>query len=183
MSNDAADREKSIPLAVDLDRTLVRTDLFRTALFDVLRAPGQWGALGMPVTRAGLKTAVARIAPVDAAQLPYDQRVLAFVRTEAARGRPVFLVTGAPAAYADAVARHLGLFAGVFASSSTVNLTGSNKARRLIDEFGYKTFDYIGDSFRDVAIWRVARGGFVCSGSRLLQWRARRVNDLVEPLV
>lgn len=35
-----------------------------------------------------------------------------------------------------------------------VNLTGRNKMRFLVKKFGYKKFDYIGDSFSDIKIWK-----------------------------
>lgn len=34
------------------------------------------------------------------------------------------------------------------------NLTGRNKMRFLVKKFGYKKFDYIGDSFSDIKIWK-----------------------------
>lgn len=40
------------------------------------------------------------------------------------------------------------------------NLVGGNKKKFLVKKFGYKNFDYIGDSFSDICIWRSARKSY-----------------------
>lgn len=41
-----------------------------------------------------------------------------------------------------------------------LNLTGNNKKKFLIKKFGYKKFDYIGDSFSDICVWNAARKAY-----------------------
>ena len=41
----------------------------------------------------------------------------------------------------------------IFGSQET-NLTGKQKRKFLIAKFGYKKFNYIGDSFSDISVWR-----------------------------
>ena len=41
-----------------------------------------------------------------------------------------------------------------------LNLIGSNKKNFLVKKFGYKKFDYIGDSFSDICVWKAARKAY-----------------------
>ena len=47
---------------------------------------------------AAFKTAVAQAVPVDASKLPYEPRVIAHLREEAASGRRLILATASPLA-------------------------------------------------------------------------------------
>lgn len=48
----------------------------------------------------------------------------------------------------------------IFGTKKKVNLTGLNKMRFLVKKFGYKKFDYIGDSFSDIHIWKAAKHSY-----------------------
>jgi phosphoserine phosphatase len=81
------------------------------------------------------------------------------LRSEAAGGRPVYLVTAADAVYSRSVAARLGFFAGSMASDGALNLKAKRKARKLVETFGEAGFDYIGDARADIPVWRAARRG------------------------
>lgn len=148
------------PLVVDVDGTLLRTDLLVESglgalgrnVLTALRIPA-WLAGG----RARLKHELAARAPLDPAELPYDEAVLAHLRAQRASGRAIYLASAADRAPVAAIAEHLGLFDGVFASDGTHNLKGAAKARALVEAFGGEGFDYIGNDRADMAVWRVAR--------------------------
>lgn len=148
------------PLVVDLDGTLTPSDLliesaFRLAQADPLalwRLP-LWLAEG----KAVLKARLAERAPLDFALLPLDTTLLAFLHAERARGRRIFLASASDRRYVQALAEHVGLFDGVFASDGAINLAGAEKARILAETFGAKGFDYVGNATADLAVWAVAR--------------------------
>ncbi|CAM4009789.1 UbiA family prenyltransferase [Corallococcus sp. ZKHCc1 1396] len=152
------DDAPDVPLAVDLDGTLVRTDtlhenllvLFKHAPWLLLLAP-LWVLRG----KAFFKAEVARRARLDVTALPYNEEVLAFLREEHARGRRLILATAADRRIADAVAAHLGLFSDVLASEAGVNLSGTRKLARLREVLG--TFDYAGNDAVDLPLWRESR--------------------------
>ncbi len=87
-----------LPLCVDLDGTLVKSDtladslcvLARTHPWDLLRLPG-WLLGG----KARFKREVSARAPLDAAHLPYNEALIVYLREQAASGRPLYLSTGA----------------------------------------------------------------------------------------
>ncbi|MCB1739774.1 MAG: UbiA family prenyltransferase [Gammaproteobacteria bacterium] len=149
------------PLAVDLDGTLVRTDLLVESLLLLLKrqplhlfAALLWWLRG---GRANLKAQLAQRVMPDPLTLPYRRCVLEHLRQARATGRRVVLATGADAGLAARVAAHLGLFEAVLASDGQTNLTGSRKRSRLVDEFGEQGFDYLGDGDHDHAVRRSAR--------------------------
>ncbi|WP_164020265.1 UbiA family prenyltransferase [Pyxidicoccus trucidator] len=147
-----------VPLAVDLDGTLVRTDTLHENLLALFKhAP--WLLLLVPLWvlrgKAFFKAEVARRVALDAARLPYNEELLAFLHEERARGRRLVLATAADRRIADAVAAHLGLFSEVHASDGTVNLSGARKLAKLKESLG--TFDYAGNDGVDVPLWRESR--------------------------
>ena len=148
---------RALPLCVDLDGTLVRTDTLVEGGIALLGRL-DFGTLvrGAAKGRAGLKAAVARAAPVDPASLPYNETLLAYLRTERAGGRRIVLATAADETVARAVAGYLDMFDEVLASTAGRNLKGEAKAAALVARFGAGGFVYVGDSAADLAVWRQA---------------------------
>ncbi len=150
----------AIPLCVDLDGTLIRTDLLHEAIFAFLRGNlarifllAAWLLKGKAHLKAQL---AARVQP-DVTTLPYTQELLDLLQSEKAIGRTLILATASPKIWADAVAGHLGLFDDVVATTDTENMAGTNKAARLATLFGDQGFDYAGNSKHDLAVWSRAR--------------------------
>jgi 4-hydroxybenzoate polyprenyltransferase/phosphoserine phosphatase len=144
-----------LPLVVDLDGTLIRSDLLIEGFFsEIGGTPGAALALARVVPRgkAAIKHHLAA-APLDVARLPYDPAILDRIAEARAEGRPVYLASASNAVLVEKVARHLGLFDGWFASDAQVNLSGRAKADRLVAEFGAGGFDYIGNHADDLPVW------------------------------
>ena len=160
--------ELSFPLCVDLDGTLIRSDLLlESALALIRKNPLYLFLLPLWLMRgkAVLKAEIAARVELNAAVLPYNRELIEWLRAERATGRSVWLCTAANERLAQAVAGELGLFDGVIASNSQVNLAGDSKAARLVQHFGAAGFDYCGNERRDLAIWKCARGAIVVNGS------------------
>ncbi|MCC6717332.1 MAG: UbiA family prenyltransferase [Acetobacteraceae bacterium] len=146
-----------LPLCVDLDGTLVRTDTLVEGLLALaggLRFAALLGAFARG--RAALKADVAALAPPDPALLPYNGKLLEYIAAQRAAGRHIVLATAANSAVAEAVAGHLGLFDEVIASTATRNLKGPAKAAALVARFGRGGFAYAGDARADLAVWAEA---------------------------
>jgi 4-hydroxybenzoate polyprenyltransferase/phosphoserine phosphatase len=172
-----------MPLVVDLDGTLVRSDLLVENFFAEMAArPGRlmhvpgWLKNG----KATLKHELAKDWKFDASTLPYDAAVLAAIESAAAEGRPVYLASASNSRIVSEVAEHLGVFSGWFASDETTNLAGSAKAQLLVDAFGERGFDYIGNDRADVDIWRVARRAFAIRAGTRLTRRLGRIGCPVD---
>jgi len=144
------------PLVVDLDGTLVRSDLLIETAFSELGArPQSIFDMLRALTRgkAALKHRLAEPVEFDPSILPYDEQVLAYIRRARGEGRPVYLASASNRRLVGAVADHLGLFTGWFASDETNNLAGAAKTQRLVEEFGARGFDYIGNDAADLPVW------------------------------
>jgi 4-hydroxybenzoate polyprenyltransferase len=147
------------PLVVDLDGTLVRSDLLiETAFAEIARNPLSLLALcrTLILGKAALKHRLAESAEFDPSVLPYDEVVLAQIRKAKLEGRRVYLASASNQRLVKAVADHVGLFSGWFASDEMVNLARDAKAERLVGEFGERGYDYIGNDTADLAIWAKA---------------------------
>ncbi|GJD99770.1 UbiA family prenyltransferase [Methylobacterium isbiliense] len=157
------------PLVVDLDGTLLRTNLlFECVLaFLRLRPLGLFLMLGwLARGRAHLKQELARRIPLDPKLLPVNEEFYAYLTAERARGRRTYLATAADAEYACAIAAYYGPFDGVLASDGTVNLKGQRKAERLADAFP-EGFSYAGDSRADEPVWSHAAEVIAVGGTRI----------------
>jgi len=173
---EASAETHALPLCVDLDGTLIRSDLLVEGLIAggparLPRALFTFIAKG----KAALKAHVASGADLEVDRLPYDKALLAYLRSQKEAGRYLVLATAAHESVAKAVARHLRLFDEVIASTSAVNLKGRAKAAALCARFGEKGFVYAGDSRPDMAVWRRAAAAVVVDRTGGLIRRAASV--------
>lgn len=165
-----------LPLAVDLDGTLIKTDLFARGMarFCVARPWHVFVLLWwLRRGRAHAKAKLAALYPVDAASLPYDTRVLGWLREQKAAGRVIALATAFDQAGAKAVATHLGVFNYVFASDGRVNLKSARKADRLRRAFP-DGFVYAGNERADLKVWAAATAAVVVNAAPALERMVKR---------
>ena len=175
------------PLCIDLDGTLIRSDLLFEALVrlvtahpvTLLRAPA-----ALLAGRAHLKRLVMTRADLDYAHLPVREEVMALARQAHTEGRPVHLVTAADEVAAQHVADRLGIFTAVHGSRPGRNLKGQRKAAFLVDTFGSQQFDYVGDSPVDVPVWNEARHAYVvgAGAETLKRSRSGRPMTVLAPM-
>jgi 4-hydroxybenzoate polyprenyltransferase/phosphoserine phosphatase len=166
-----------VPLAVDMDGTLLRTDLIWEYLLQLLRQqplmalalPGWWLR-----GRAFLKQQLALRVRVDAATLPYSDAFLAWLREQKRAGRRLVLATASDARMAEPVAQHVGLFDELLASDGRTNLRDRAKRDALTRRFGDRGFDYAGNSSVDLDVWAGARRAIVVNANARLAERAAR---------
>lgn len=162
------------PLAVDLDGTLIRGDLFSEAMLRLAFAqPWKLPLLLMWLLR-GRAFAKAKLAvefPPDAATLPYDERVVAWLHEERAAGRTIVLATASDRRAAQAVADHVGVFDRVFASDGVINLKSRRKGEALASAYP-QGFVYAGNESADLKVWAAAAGAVTCNCSPGLTRRA-----------
>jgi 4-hydroxybenzoate polyprenyltransferase len=158
----------STPLVVDLDGTLIRTDMLHESALRALR-DDPLSTLKIPVWlsagKAVLKRELAQRTPFDPSTLPYNAELLAWLQEQKDGGRRLILCTASDHGIADVIAGHLGLFDEVMASEGRRNLAGGHKAEALVARFGERGFDYAGNSQADLEVWAVARRAVVVNGS------------------
>ena len=162
----------SPPLVVDLDGTVVKTDLLLESVLALLRRKPQYVFILLAWLlqgKANFKHQVARRAALDVSILPYRAELLDYIKTQRAEGRIVILATACDMQIARQVADHLKLFDSVLASDGTSNLSGESKRDRLVNEFGEKGFDYAGNQRDDLAVWASARKAIMVNPARFVR--------------
>ncbi len=173
----ADSRSTPVPLCVDLDGTLILSDLLLESMLLLIKRNPLY-LLRIPLWllrgKASLKAEIAARVTVNPAALPYNRELIDWLRSEQGAGRRLWLCTAANERLAQGVAGHLGLFEGVIASDASTNLAGESKAARLVERFGERGFDYCGNERRDLAIWRHANGAIVTRGGASLERDAAR---------
>lgn len=159
METPASTGSPKLPLCVDLDGTLVRTDtLHEQLLLGLTSRP--FAMLGLPLSllrgRAVFKKTLGSLCAIKPAALPYTADFLAYLHHEKASGRKLVLATAADSTIAQAVAQHVGVFDEVLASDGQLNLKGPNKAKVLTERYGPRGFAYAGNSTADIPVWEAA---------------------------
>lgn len=169
----------NIPLCVDLDGTLVRTDTLLESLLQLFkRSPFRFilTLFSLIRGRAYFKHLVAG-ERYDRGSVPMNPAFYSFLKDEYKNGRTLILATAAPRKIAERISEDLGIFDEVLASDEFINLSGRNKAHVLLQRFGEKGFEYAGNESRDIHIWRHARSAILVNASvRLMRKVSREVS-------
>lgn len=175
---------QSLPLVVDLDGTLIKTDLLVESVCALLRQK-PLALFSLPVWllkgKAYLKRRIAQRVKLDPALLPYRIALLDYLRSEREKGRKIVLATASDEQFANQVADHLKIFDLVLASDGVTNLSGEHKRVRLVGQFGDKGFDYAGNDSRDLAVWSSASKAIVVSSNSHLRRAVARVAEFETP--
>jgi 4-hydroxybenzoate polyprenyltransferase len=156
------DSANRLPLAVDLDGTLFKTDTFYEGLCELARRNPSaiLNSLRAVVNgKAAVKRAISGVAPIDVTAMPYNEDVVEYLRQHKAKGRRIGLFTAADQSIADAVAAHFGCFHVARGSDGRLNLSGARKADAIEGAFGPR-FAYVGNHEVDLPIF--ARAETAC---------------------
>ncbi len=147
---------ESLPLCVDLDGTLIRTDTLQETILKFL---WQWPhkvfhlAWWLIKGRAFLKQKLAQYIDLQLYELPVNEEFLDWLRSEKNIGRKLILVTASDEKPAKAIADALGIFDETLASDGQTNLRAHAKAEALIKRYGQDKFVYAGNSKDDLKVW------------------------------
>ena len=176
----SASLTNEVPLCVDLDGTLILSDILWESLILSVNNPitllsACWALRN---GKAAMKSVLAHGIAINPAALPYRKDLLDYLRNQHARGRSLVLVTATHALVAEQVADFLGIFNGVMATDDIVNLGGENKRKALVAAYGERGFDYIGDHEKDLAIFSSARLSLLADPSPTLRKQTSQLGNL-----
>lgn len=199
------------PLIVDLDHTLIDTDLLYESSMGVLRKNPLlifiypfWFLRG----KGYLKEQLTKRFSIDVSTLAYNQSVIDYIKRRKKQGDKIILATASHKLYAFAISNHLktektqtknkqqdfdlfahndqqtsvkkiDLFDDVMASNKNFNLSSHNKAEKLIELFGDKGFDYMGDHMRDLPVWEASNLSILVNVSNKIINKTKHLNTLV----
>jgi 4-hydroxybenzoate polyprenyltransferase/phosphoserine phosphatase len=165
-------------LFVDLDHTLIKTDLLVEMVAKAAKhhpwklLQAIWcGVQG----RAAFKAALTQIVSPEPSALPYRQDLLEFITQQQESGVKLVLATASPRRWAVPIADYLGLFADVLATAGDNNLKGTKKLRAIQQYMTNEpdaTWGYIGDSTADLPLFESADRAYLVTASRRLEKKA-----------
>lgn len=167
-------------LVVDLDRTLIRTDLLWEQCLQVLKLR-PWLIFLFPLWilqgRSIFKFKISENSILNPFVFPYRQAVIDIINDCKKRGLKIALASASPQPWVEKVAQHLGFFDAVLASSQDNNLKGESKLAAVYNKLG-SDFSYIGDSWADLPIWKKSNEIFVINPSPSL---LKKIEGLKKP--
>ena len=161
-------KNQDCPLVVDLDGTLIKTDILMEQVIAFVRQnPFNfflvlfWFFQGF----AKLKYEVYKRSLLVLDNLPINNDVISLINDAKSEGRKIILATATFLENAQQIADSMNIFDEVLATTIDCNLRGNNKAKLLVDKFGEKQFDYVGDSFVDIDVWKYSRIAYLVNPS------------------
>lgn len=178
-----ADMQDRTPLVLDVDGTLLRTDM----LYETFWAAMGHNSLGTLRTLAArwrrpnlLKQDLRTIAEPDIELLPLRAEVLELLQQAQRQGRPVHLASGSDHGLVEALAARLDLPGEHFGSDGSRNLTAATKGAVLRERFGEGGYDYVGNSEADLDAWAGARRAIAVAPPARLRARLQAMGKPVE---
>lgn len=145
-------------IVVDLDGTLIYSDILVENLFLLIRQNPLrlfevilWLFKGKVYLKRKLVDAV----HVDVKSLPYNGELINWLRLQRNNGAKLTLATATDCRIAEHVADHLGIFDEVLGTTDK-NLSSFHKSTVLVEKFGARGYEYVGNSAADLPVWRTA---------------------------
>lgn len=165
------------PLVVDLDGTLIKTDILMEQVIAYVRINPLrliivlvWFLQGF----AKLKFEVYKRTKLNVEVLPINPKVINLIKSEKSKGRKIILATATFLDNAEQIAKHIDLFDEVLASTQNHNLRGANKSKLLIQKYGDRQFDYVADSYIDIDVWKHSRIAYMVDPTKDLISRVKK---------
>ena len=169
------------PLVVDLDGTLIHTDMLHESAIRLLKDKPHL-VLAIPFWLLGgkalLKQKLASHGNTEITLLPFNQRLIDWLKLQKDLGRMLVLCTATDISIAKKIADYINIFDEVIASDGDQNLAGRNKANALVAKYGENGFDYVGNSSLDILVWEKSKYGVVVNGTSKLVRQASFVTEI-----
>ena len=167
-------------LVVDLDNTLIHTDILYETFWDAFSRDWKipiksifWLAKG----KAYLKEKLYNHSNLNVKNLPYNKKVINLIKQYKKSKGYIVLATASNHQLAKKIAKYLNLFDEVKGSTKKLNLKDKQKAKYLKSRFGFKNFDYIGDSIVDLPVWKNSRKAFIINANPKIVKACRKINS------
>lgn len=172
-----ATNNTEIPLYVDLDGTLIKSDLLFESFIEFIKQNPvnlllsiKWLLKG----KAYLKSELAQNTFIDIEKLPYNKPFLSYLKNERDNGRKIILATASNVKLAKRISAYLKIFSDIIASDERENIKGKTKLTHIKNNCGNGLFDYAGNSKHDLIIFKHAKSSILVNfnnaGSFRIKW-------------
>ncbi len=170
MSDSLANEQ--IPIYVDVDGTLIYTDLLYEATLKLIKKyPLKLFLLPFWLLRgkAFLKNKITQYVEIFPNVLPYHEEFLVFLKEQHQQGRKIFLASASHQKFVEKIAHYLGIFSGILASNESTNLSGIKKLQAILEQEKNGRFAYAGNSKSDLVIWKRAYEVIIVNASKKIE--------------
>ena len=167
--------KKSITvLAVDLDHTLIHTDMIYLGFHQILfkkfyLIPVLLYLLfikGKPLAKKYLYDN----STFDLDVVPFNTELIKFIKAEKHNYDHTILISGSYYKYVQRISDYLEIFDSYAGTDLDVNMISHNKISYLNERFNMPIFDYIGDNKKDITVWEASRNVLVVDNGNIKKY-------------
>tara|TARA_Y100000591_G_C21511169_1_gene534754 strand:- start:46 stop:609 length:564 start_codon:yes stop_codon:yes gene_type:complete len=148
-------------LFVDLDGTLIKEDLSNLAFSHSLKKYPFKTLFYLLVFlfkgKPYLKDKISKNFDIPFENLTFNKAAFNFIREVKNRHRVVYLISGSHQTLVDQMSKYLNIFFESFGTRDNFNMVGSNKVQFIKENLKIHNFDYLGNSHKDLPIWRYTK--------------------------
>ena len=149
------------PLFVDLDGTLIREDLSDLAFSHSFKNNPLKAIFYLLVFlfrgKAYLKNKISKNFEIPFKNLTFNKAAIDFIRKEKKNNKAVYLISGSHQILVEQMDKHLNIFLKSFGTRDDFNMVGNNKVLFIKKNLKINDFDYLGNSFKDLPIWKYTK--------------------------
>lgn len=167
-------------IVVDLDGSLIRSDMLIENIFLFLRMHPlriievvTWLLKG----KVYFKRRLADAMMPDVDSLPYNQSLIVWLKQQRDEGAKLVLATASDIRIARKVAEFLDYFDEVLGTDG-INLSSRNKRDALVQRFGERGYEYVGNSSADLVVWKSASVIHIANPDRGMLTAARKIGSV-----
>ena len=163
---------KNKVLFVDLDGTLIKEDLSNLAFLHSLKNyPFRtlfYIFIFLFKGKPYLKDKISKNFDVPFKNLNFNKAAFDFIKEEKNRQRVIYLISGSHQILVDQIDRHLNIFFESFGTRDNFNMVGKNKVQFIKKKLKIHDFDYLGNSYKDLPIWKYTKRAIYTNASNEL---------------
>ena len=160
-------------LAVDLNHTLIKTDMIHLGIKYILKYKILL-VISLLITfifkgKPGAKKFLYDNTIIDITKLPYNNDVISYINISKQEYDLIILISGSYYKYVQLISNYLNIFDEAVGTTDNYNMISFNKVTYLRNKYPNVTFDYIGDSKKDIPIWNLSRKALVVKRGNILR--------------
>ena len=157
-------------LFVDLDGTLIKEDLSNIAFLHSFKKYPIKTLFYLFVClfkgKPYLKDKISKNFDIPFERLNFNKAAFDYIREVKNRHRVVYLISGSHQILVDQMGNYLNIFFESFGTKDDFNMVGINKVRFIKENLKINDFDYIGNSHKDLPIWKYTNRALYTNASQ-----------------
>ena len=159
-------------LFVDLDGTLIKEDLSNLAFSHSLKNYPLKTLFYIVIFlfkgKPYLKNKISKNFKIPFESLTFNKAAFDFIREVKSKHRVVYLISGSHQILIDQMHKYLNIFFESFGTRDNFNMVGYNKVRFIKENLKIHDFDYLGNSHKDLPIWKYTKQAIHTNASQKL---------------